>query len=316
MWKLATTRAVPWYKRLLVVLQSSEVLMLLASAMIMLALSLARAVAVVPSLCGEHAVQCACAEGTFVDGVEKIYSGGVEVDAAGCDYHGWYSRWCYVQVGRRHNRHHRRHLLSLRLTPSTSNPPQGGDQCVDAHKLLFTGWEEGSAWRRCEITTGWWPVWPVAICTWLAPGWSAFTYTLCMVGTFTMAEWLTAHHLRRSPAQRLSATLKWVLSAPAFCLLFLIPSLDAHATLTMRALRKKTLTYSSTPRQTPAVTPKTSHNELDQLVSVSRAASHNALDALLDVAATPPTPPAVVAATPWGGVMAHASPERRATEMV
>ena len=72
MWKLATTRAVPWYKRLLVVLQSSEVLMLLASAMIMLALSLARAVAVVPSLCGEHAVQCACAEGTFVDGVENV----------------------------------------------------------------------------------------------------------------------------------------------------------------------------------------------------------------------------------------------------
>ena len=85
----------------------------------------------------------------------------------------------------------------------------------------------------------------------------------------------------------------------------------------MRALRKKTLTYSSTPRQTPAVTPKTSHNELDQLVSVSRAASHNALDALLDVAATPPTPPAVVAATPWGGVLPiNVSPERRATEMV
>ena len=97
-----------------------------------------------------------------------------------------------------------------------------------------------------------------------------FVYTLCMVGTFAMAEWLTAHHLRRSPAQRLSATLKWVLSAPAFCLLFLIPSLDAHATLTMRTLRKKTLTYSSTPRQTPAVTPKTSHNELDQLVFCGR----------------------------------------------
>ena len=39
--------------------------------------------------------------------------------------------------------------------------------------------------------------------------------------------------------------------------------------------------------------------------------------ALLDVAATPPTPPAVVAATPWGGVLPiNASPERRATEMV
>ena len=141
--------------------------MLLASAMIMLALSLARAVAVVPSLCGEHAVQCACAEGTFVDGVEKIFSGGVEVDAAGPTTTGGgtragaTSRSAATATATSTTTSH----LRLHLAASTSDPPQGGDQCVDAHKLLFTGWEEGSAWRRCEITTGWWPVWPVAICT-------------------------------------------------------------------------------------------------------------------------------------------------------
>jgi len=74
------------------------------------------------------------------------------------------------------------------------------------------------------------------------------------------AEWLSAHHLRRSAKQWLRAISKWATTPLVFVMLFVLPALESH----LKLFKKEKLTYAVAPKSA-GNTPNVSCVDLEAL---------------------------------------------------
>ncbi|KAL1523497.1 hypothetical protein AB1Y20_018435 [Prymnesium parvum] len=87
--------------------------------------------------------------------------------------------------------------------------------------------------------------------------------TLCQM---TSAEWISAHHLRRTPGDWVRAILKWGTSPIVFILLFVLPALSSH----WKLFKKEKLTYTVAPKSAGS-TPANSCGDLEGLGNRSKS---------------------------------------------
>jgi len=87
----------------------------------------------------------------------------------------------------------------------------------------------------------------------------------CVWGAVTImqmssAEYLSAHHLRRTPREWVRALLKWLTSPLVFIMLFMLPAVESHWTL----FKREKLTYNTAPKSAGS-TPASSCLDLESL---------------------------------------------------